>query len=75
MGHTDDAVRQSDALVLFGIIGALARKKIFPALYALAKRGRAHRSGRRLAQSHSGGGGMMALKPAPNKSTAFKVRR
>lgn len=39
MGHTDDAVRQSDALVLFGITGDLARKKIFPALYALAKRG------------------------------------
>jgi len=29
----------SDALVLFGITGDLARKKIFPALYALAKRG------------------------------------
>lgn len=39
MGHTDDAVRQSDALVLFGITGDLARKKIFPALYAMAKRG------------------------------------
>jgi len=39
MDHTDDAVRQSDALVLFGITGDLARKKIFPALYAMAKRG------------------------------------
>ncbi|HEX4780350.1 MAG TPA: glucose-6-phosphate dehydrogenase [Usitatibacter sp.] len=29
----------SDALVLFGITGDLARKKIFPALYAMAKRG------------------------------------
>jgi len=38
MGHTDDATH-SDALVLFGITGDLARKKIFPALYAMAKRG------------------------------------
>ncbi|MFO7579957.1 MAG: glucose-6-phosphate dehydrogenase [Nitrosomonas halophila] len=30
---------QSDALVLFGVTGDLAYKKIFPALYALAKRG------------------------------------
>lgn len=30
---------RSDALVLFGITGDLARKKIFPALYAMAKRG------------------------------------
>src|SRR6266702_6847573 len=29
----------SDALVLFGFTGDLARKKIFPALYAMAKRG------------------------------------
>ena len=29
----------SDALVLFGVTGDLARKKIFPALYAMAKRG------------------------------------
>src|SRR5581483_10173623 len=29
----------SDALVLFGVTGDLAHKKIFPALYALAKRG------------------------------------
>jgi len=37
--NADDVVRESDALVLFGITGDLARKKIFPALYALAKRG------------------------------------
>ena len=30
---------RSDALVLFGATGDLAHKKIFPALYALAKRG------------------------------------
>ena len=30
---------QSDALVLFGITGDLAHKMIFPALYAMAKRG------------------------------------
>jgi glucose-6-phosphate 1-dehydrogenase len=30
---------KSDALVLFGVTGDLARKKIFPALYAMAKRG------------------------------------
>ena len=35
--HTD-AVTQADALVLFGITGDLAHKKIFPALYAMAKR-------------------------------------
>jgi glucose-6-phosphate 1-dehydrogenase len=29
----------SDALVLFGVTGDLARKQIFPALYAMAKRG------------------------------------
>lgn len=30
---------RSDALVLFGVTGDLAYKKIFPALYSLAKRG------------------------------------
>jgi glucose-6-phosphate 1-dehydrogenase len=30
---------RSDALVLFGATGDLAYKKIFPALYAMAKRG------------------------------------
>jgi glucose-6-phosphate 1-dehydrogenase len=34
-----DNTLQSDALVLFGITGDLAHKMIFPALYALAKRG------------------------------------
>ena len=29
----------SDALVLFGVTGDLVYKKIFPALYAMAKRG------------------------------------
>ena len=29
----------SDALVLFGVTGDLAHKMIFPALYAMAKRG------------------------------------
>jgi glucose-6-phosphate 1-dehydrogenase len=33
------AVSQSDALVLFGATGDLAHKMIFPALYALVKRG------------------------------------
>ena len=39
---TDDTktnAQHSDALVLFGFTGDLARKKIFPALYAMAKRG------------------------------------
>src|SRR5579862_5341286 len=41
---TDDTTTQrqgehSDALVLFGFTGDLATKKIFPALYAMAKRG------------------------------------
>ena len=31
---------RSDALVLFGVTGDLVRKKIFPALYAMAKRGK-----------------------------------
>src|SRR5664279_3388353 len=30
---------QSDALVLFGVTGDLGYKKIFPALYAMVKRG------------------------------------
>jgi glucose-6-phosphate 1-dehydrogenase len=33
------AANQSDALVFFGATGDLAHKKIFPALYAMAKRG------------------------------------
>ena len=31
-------VSHSDALVLFGVTGDLAHKKIFPALYAMAKK-------------------------------------
>ena len=33
-----EGAEHSDALVLFGVTGDLARKKIFPALYAMAKR-------------------------------------
>ena len=33
------APSRSDALVLFGVTGDLAHKMIFPALYAMAKRG------------------------------------
>ncbi|MDH3209295.1 MAG: glucose-6-phosphate dehydrogenase [Burkholderiaceae bacterium] len=36
LGHTD---AMSDALVVFGATGDLARKKIFPALYAMCRRG------------------------------------
>jgi glucose-6-phosphate 1-dehydrogenase len=32
-------MKQSDALVLFGVTGDLAQKMIFPALYAMARRG------------------------------------
>jgi glucose-6-phosphate 1-dehydrogenase len=39
MAHNNSAASASDALVLFGVTGDLARKKIFPALYAMAKRG------------------------------------
>jgi glucose-6-phosphate 1-dehydrogenase len=39
MTDASDAGGRSDALVLFGATGDLAHKKIFPALYALAKRG------------------------------------
>ena len=39
MDGTNRGAAPSDALVLFGITGDLAHKKIFPALYALAKRG------------------------------------
>ncbi|MDD5241176.1 MAG: glucose-6-phosphate dehydrogenase [Sulfuricella sp.] len=39
MSKTNGSVVQSDALVLFGVTGDLAHKKIFPALYAMAKRG------------------------------------
>ncbi|HET7061311.1 MAG TPA: glucose-6-phosphate dehydrogenase [Nitrosospira sp.] len=42
MAETDDSEQKrarSDALVLFGVTGDLAYKKIFPALYAMIKKG------------------------------------
>ena len=36
---SNDGAAHSDALVCFGMTGDLAHKKIFPALYAMAKRG------------------------------------
>jgi glucose-6-phosphate 1-dehydrogenase len=39
MNETDGNLPRSDALVLFGVTGDLVYKKIFPALYAMAKRG------------------------------------
>lgn len=39
MNEASGDARPSDALVLFGITGDLAQKKIFPALYAMAKQG------------------------------------
>ena len=39
MDKTISGILRSDALVLFGVTGDLVYKKIFPALYALAKRG------------------------------------
>ncbi len=39
MKKADGDTVPSDALVLFGVTGDLAHKKIFPALYAMAKRG------------------------------------
>ncbi len=39
MDKTNDGAARSDALVLFGVTGDLAHKMIFPALYAMAKRG------------------------------------
>src|SRR5208282_3883113 len=39
MNKTKRGTAQSDALVLFGVTGNLAHKMIFPALYAMAKRG------------------------------------
>jgi glucose-6-phosphate 1-dehydrogenase len=38
MSDTDGSTVPSDALVLFGVTGDLARKMIFPALYAMTKR-------------------------------------
>ena len=39
MNKTNGGRARSDALVIFGVTGDLAHKKIFPALYAMAKRG------------------------------------
>lgn len=39
MKKTSRSAAPSDALVIFGVTGNLARKKILPALYAMAKRG------------------------------------
>ena len=39
MDDTHRSGTKSDSLVLFGVTGDLVRKKIFPALYAMAKRG------------------------------------
>jgi glucose-6-phosphate 1-dehydrogenase len=39
MTETNGNPAQSDALVLLGVTGDLAHKKIFPALYAMSKRG------------------------------------
>jgi glucose-6-phosphate 1-dehydrogenase len=39
MDRTNVSAIKSDALVLFGVTGDLAHKKIFPALYAMVKRG------------------------------------
>ena len=39
MGKMNDGAAPSDALVLFGVTGDLAHKMIFPALYAMVKRG------------------------------------
>jgi glucose-6-phosphate 1-dehydrogenase len=39
MDTTNPSTPRSDALVLFGVTGDLAHKKIFPALYAMTKRG------------------------------------
>jgi glucose-6-phosphate 1-dehydrogenase len=39
MDRTNGCAAQSDVLVLFGVTGDLAHKKIFPALYSMAKRG------------------------------------
>lgn len=39
LGKAHDGAGPADALVLFGATGDLAHKMIFPALYAMAKRG------------------------------------
>ena len=42
MARNSTNATHSDALVLFGVSGDLAHKKIFPALYAMAKRDQLH---------------------------------
>ena len=39
MSKMENPVAASDALVVFGVTGDLVHKKVFPALYAMAKRG------------------------------------
>jgi len=39
MSNTDNRMASADALVIFGVSGDLAHKMIFPALYAMARRG------------------------------------
>ena len=39
MGRANDGAVPSDALILFGATGDLVYKKIFPALYEMAKQG------------------------------------
>ena len=39
MGLRKSDPKRSDALILFGVTGDLAHKMIFPALYAMTKRG------------------------------------
>src|SRR5664280_3883635 len=39
MDHNSNRTTPADVLVIFGVTGDLAHKKIFPALYAMAKRG------------------------------------
>jgi glucose-6-phosphate 1-dehydrogenase len=39
MNYKHTRTKRADALVIFGVTGDLARKMIFPALYAMAKRG------------------------------------
>jgi glucose-6-phosphate 1-dehydrogenase len=39
MSHTENRMAPADALVIFGVTGDLAHKMIFPALYAMARRG------------------------------------
>ena len=49
---------KSDALVIFGVTGDLAHKMIFPALYAMVKRGTLKSSGDRRCLSEVGNGAL-----------------